>query len=90
MCFIGYNKCGSGCVEANKTVNCDKMNQCALDAFVLKSITNTSPVGTSCSMVGTEFTCADGITCLPKEWILDGQNDCKDGSDEGLRANESL
>lgn len=87
MCFRGYKKCGSGCVLANDTADCGTMNQCErLDKALPQSTQNIpNPVRTSCSMIGTEFMCADGVTCLMKEWILDGQVDCEDGSDEGLK-----
>lgn len=86
VCFRGYKKCGSGCVPIDDTADCETMNQCEFTKALLKRTQGTpNPVHTSCSMIGTEFTCADGVTCLSKEWILDGQADCEDSSDEGLR-----
>uniref|UniRef100_A0A2P2HWY1 Lipoprotein receptor 2A n=1 Tax=Hirondellea gigas TaxID=1518452 RepID=A0A2P2HWY1_9CRUS len=32
-----------------------------------------------------EFECDHGKTCLPKRWLCDGENDCKDGTDEMLK-----
>ena len=44
---------------------------------VIHPNTKTTPV-----CIQAEYQCKDGITCVHRSWICDGERDCPDGDDE--------